>query len=169
MVFVQRRGSWVADAVSALLGDNVVSLDAAHHGLRTAGARWPRYAGLPVPEARALKHALAYARRAGRRPRISVAAFLVDVCKIPQKDVARSLIWPASRIGIRTSQRRQMLQVVSRAWFGAGPGKWDIDVHLISKDRTRRSMLWELRLLIVIVLVIFVGLELGRALLGGVP
>ena len=96
-IFIDRRADWVADAVSALLGDDEVSLDATHQGLRTAGARWARYAWLPVPEARALKHALSYARRSGHRPRISIAAFLVDVCKISQKEVARSLIWPSSR------------------------------------------------------------------------
>ncbi len=168
-IFIDRRGGWVADAVCALLGDDEVALDAAHHGLRTTGARWARYAGLPVPEARTLKHAVAYARRAGHRPRISIAAFLVDVCKIPQKDVARSLIWPSSRVGFRTGRQRQQILEVSRAWFGTGPQKWPVDRAVIQEGRRRRAVLWEAGLLVLIVAVSFVALALGQELLGRAP
>jgi hypothetical protein len=168
-IFIDRRGEWIADAVCALLGDDRVVLDAAHQGLKTAGARWPRYAWLPVPEARALKHALDHARRAGHRPRISIAAFLVDVCKIPQKDVAGSLIWPSSRVGFRTGRRRQLIHEVSRSWYGTGPRRWPVDPHRIQEGQRRRAFLWEAWLLVVIVAVIFIALELGQLLLGGSP
>ena len=168
-IFVDRRGSWVADAVSALLGEDQWALDAAHEGLKTTGARWARYAWLPVPEARALKHALGYARRSGRRPRISIAAFLVDVCRIPQKEVARSLIWPSSRVGFRTGRKRKEIHVVSRSWFGTGPRKWPIDHARIHEGRGRRAALWEMRLLVMTVGLIFVSLEVGQRLLGGTP
>lgn len=159
----------MADAVRALLGSDEAALEAAHHGLRIAGARWPRYAWLPVPEARALKHAIAYARRAGHVPRISVAAFLVDVCKISQKDVAGSLIWPSSRVGFRTGRKRQLIHQVSRSWYGAGPGRWPVDPAVIQDGRKRRAVLWELRLLVVIVALIFLGLTVLDLLLGGPP
>lgn len=168
-IFIDRRGGWVADAVSALVGDDRVALDAAHQGLRTTGARWARYAWLPVPEARALKHAIAYARRAGHRPRISSAAFLVDVCKIPQKEVAGSLIWPSSRVGFRTGRRRRRIHEVSRSWYGVGPRRWTLDHAVIQEGRGRRAVFSEARLLVVIVGVIFLGLELGQLLLGGAP
>ncbi len=168
-IFIDRRGDWVADAVSALFGDDEMSLDATHHGLRTVGARWARYAWLPVPEARALKHALAHARRAGQRPRISIAAFLVDVCKIPQKAVARSLIWPSSRVGFRTGRKRKLIHEVGRSWFGTGPRRWAVDASVIQEGRTLRTVLFEARLLVAIVVVIFGALELAQMLLGGSP
>lgn len=169
VIFIDRRGGWVADAVSALLGDDGVALDAAHYGLKVTGARWPRYAWLPVPEARALKHAIAFARRAGHRPRLSIAAFLVDICRIPQKEVARSLIWPSSRVGFRTGRKRQMIHEASRSWFGTGPRRWDIDPASIQERRRWRAVLWEVRLLVAIVVVIFVALEFAQLVLGGSP
>jgi hypothetical protein len=168
-IFIDRRTDWVADAVSALLGDDEVSLDATHQGMKTTGARWARYAWLPVPEARALKHALAYARRSGQRPRISIAAFLIDVCKIPQKDVARSLIWPSSRVGYRTGRKRRLIHDVGRAWFGTGPRRWEVDTAAVQEGRVLRAVLWETRLLVAIVAVIFAALELGQLLLAGSP
>lgn len=168
-IFVERRSGWVADAVSALLGSDELAVDAAQHGLQIAGSRWARYSWLPVPEARALKHAIAYARRAGHPPRIPIAAFLVDVCKIPQKDVAGSLIWPSSRVGVRTARKRQLIHQVSRSWYGAGPRKWPVDPDVIQEGRGRRAVLWELRLLLVIVIVIFLALTLLQLLLGGSP
>lgn len=168
-IFVDRRSGWVADAVCALLGGDELALEAAHHGLKIAGARWLRYAWLPVPEARALKHAIAYARRAGHSPRISVAAFLVDVCKIPQKEVAGSLIWPSSRVGFRTGRRRQLIHQVSRSWYGTGPQRWAVDPAVIQEGRRRRAILWEASLLGMIVVAIFVALELVQLLLGGSP
>lgn len=168
-IFIERRAGWVADAVSALIGDDRVALEATHEALKTAGARWARYGWLPVPEARALKHALTYAKRKGRQPRVSIAAFLVDVCKIPQQEVARSLIWPSSRVGFRTGRKRQQLHLVSRAWFGTGPQRWSIDAAAIQAGRARRALWWEARLLVAFVAVIFGGLELGQLLLGGSP
>lgn len=168
-IFVERRGGWLADAVCAMLGNDAVALEAAHHGLKIAGAHWPRYAWLPVPEARALKHAIAYARRNGHRPRISVAAFLVEVCKIPHTDVAGSLIWPSSRVGFRTGRKRQSIHTVSRSWYGTGPRKWAVDPGAITQGRRRRATLWEAQLLIAIVVVIFVGVELAQLMLGGSP
>lgn len=168
-IFIERRAGWVADAVCALIGDDRVALEATHQGLKVTGARWARYGWLPVPEARALKHALAYARRTGRKPRVPIAAFLVDVCKIPQKDVARSLIWPSSRVGFRTGAKRQQLHLVSRAWFGTGPQRWPIDTAAIQVGRAWSAIWWEARLLVVFVAVIFGGLVLGQLLLGGSP
>ncbi len=168
-IFIDRRGGWVADAVSALLGDDQVALEATHRGLTTTGARWLRYARLPVPEARALKHAIGYARRSGHRPRISIAAFLVEVCKVPPKDVAGSLIWPSSRVGLRTGRKRQQIHEVTRSWFGTGPRRWAVDSAAIRHGRRRRMVMWEIRLLVMIVTVIFVALELGQSLLDGSP
>ena len=168
-IFVDRRGGWLSDAASALLGDDQVALDAAHQGLKTTGARWARYAWLPVPEATALKHAISYARRSGHRPGISIAAFLVDVCKVPKKDVARSLIWPSSRVGLRTGRKREQIHKVGRSWYGTGPRRWSVDSALIQEGRRRRAVLWEMRLLVVSVTGIFVTLELGQLLLDGSP
>lgn len=168
-IFIDRRGGWVADAVGALTGDDRVALEAAHHGLKTSGARWPRYAWLPVPEARALKHAMAHARRAGYRRRISIAAFLVDVCRFPQTDVAGSLMWPSSRIGFRTGRKRQLIHAVGRAWYGTGPRRWPIDPAVILQGRAIRSVMFEVRLLGVIVAVVFLALELAQLLLGDAP
>lgn len=169
MIFIERRGAWIADAVSAMVGDDDIALDAAHQGLKMAGARWPRYAWLPAPEARALKHAVTYARRRGHRPKISIAAFLVDVCKIPPKEVAGSLIWPSSRVGFRTGRRRRLIHEVSRSWFGTGPRRWAIDPELIQERRGWRAVSWEAALLVLIVTGIFVALETGQLLLGGSP
>jgi hypothetical protein len=152
-----------------MLGDDRVALDAAHEGLKVTGARWRRYAWLPVPEARALKHALAHARRVGHRPRISIATFLVDVCRIPQKQVGGSLIWPSSRVGFRTVRRRRLIHEVARSFYGTGPRRWAIDRTMIHEDRRRRAILWEAWMLVVIVSVIFIALELARRLLDGSP
>ncbi len=167
--FVERSGGWVADAVCALVGDRDIAVTGASHGLRVAGARWQRYAWLPVPEARALKHAVRYAKRQGFDPAISVATFLVDVCRFSPADVAGSLIWPTSRVGFRTGRKRRSTHTVNRIWYGTGPQRWNLDLGSIIAGRSSRTALWEAGLLARIVGVIFLGLELGDLLVGGAP
>lgn len=153
----------------ALVEDEETALSAAHHGLRTAAARWPRWGWLPIPEARILKQATAHARSTGHRPKIGVAAFLIDVCGHAPSDVARSLVWPSSSAGIRTGRRRQLIHEVGRTWFGRGPQHWEIDLESVMSDRVWRSVWWEVGLLAAIIGSIFLGLLIvEQALVGDV-
>lgn len=155
------------DAVYALVEDEESALEAAHHGLRVAGARWPRWAWLPIPEARILKQATAHAKSKGHRPKIGVAAFLIDVCGHAPSDVARSLVWPSSSAGIRTGRRRQLIHEVARTWFGRGPQHWQIDLDAVTSDRLRRAIWWEIRFLTAIIGSIFLGLLIVEQALVG--
>ncbi len=62
-----------------------------------------------------------------------------------------------------------MIHQVSRSWYETGPRTWPVDPIEIQAGRGRRAVLWETRLLVAIVVVIYLALELVQLLLGGSP